>query len=77
MSKSLKLLEIKFNNLTSKGMQYLIGDLKRNHNGSLLFVDIAGNKVDKQTHEQLEEVLKTNRKNNPTSREKIMTITVK
>lgn len=50
MSKSLKLIEMKFNNLTSKGIQYLIGDLKRNHNGTLLYVDMAGNKVDKQTH---------------------------
>lgn len=54
VSKSLKLLEMKFNNLTSKGIQHLIGELKRNHNSSLLFVEVAGNKLDKQTHEQLE-----------------------
>lgn len=77
MSKSLKLLEIKFNNITSKGIQHLIGELKRNHNTVLLFVDTAGNKIEKQTHEQLEEILKTNRKSNPTTRDKLSTITVR
>ena len=77
MSKSLKLLEIKFNNLTSKGIHHLVAELKRNHNSVLLFVDAAGNKIDRQAHEQLDEILKSNRKSNPTTRDKVATINVR
>lgn len=77
LSKSLKLVELKFNQLTSKGVQHLTGELKRNRNSGLLFVDLAGNKIDKQAHEQLEEVLRTNRKSNPTTKDKIATINVR
>jgi Ran GTPase-activating protein (RanGAP) involved in mRNA processing and transport len=67
-SSSLKLVELKFNSLTTKSVRRLIEELKRVGNKTLLFVDLSGNKIDKVTFDELEEILKSNRKLNPISR---------
>ena len=68
-SGSLKLLELKFNqSITTQGVKRLVDELKRKNNKILLFVDLAASKVDKEVTNQLEEILKNNRKINPISK---------
>lgn len=68
-SGSLKLLELKFNqDITTQGVKRLVEELKRKNNKILLFVDLTLIKVDKEVTNQLEEILKGNRKINPISK---------
>ena len=67
-SPSLKLIELKFNGLTTKSVQRLVAELKRANNRTLLFVDLSGNKIDRATYDDLEDILKGNRKLNPIPR---------
>lgn len=46
-SNSLKLLEVRYNNISSPDIELLVAELKATKNETLLFVELAGNKIKK------------------------------
>ena len=71
-SKSLKLLEIRYNSITSTDVDYLVEQLKNYKNDTLLFVELSGNKIKKESTDMLENLLKSNRNKNPISKDKLI-----
>lgn len=64
-SRSLKLLELRYNNIGDEDMKNFVRLLKDSGNDSLLFVELAGNKIKKDTVDTLEAILAKNRSKNP------------
>jgi Ran GTPase-activating protein (RanGAP) involved in mRNA processing and transport len=71
-SKTLRLLELRYNNINSGDVDYLTGELKRSKNESLLYVELSGNKIKKESVDALEAILKANRSKNPISKDKLL-----
>lgn len=71
-SKSLKLIELRYNNINSGDVDYLTGELKRAKNETLLYVELSGNKIRKESVDALEAILKVNRSKNPISKDKLL-----
>ena len=71
-SKSLKMVECRYNQINSGDVDYLATELKQAHNENLLYVELSGNKIKKESIDGLEAVLKANRAKNPISKDKIM-----
>jgi hypothetical protein len=53
-------------------VDYLTGELKRSKNESLLYVELSGNKIKKESVDALEAILKANRSKNPISKDKLL-----
>ena len=66
------MLEVRYNNITSADVDYLVGELKRSKNETLLFVELSGNKIKKESIDGLEAILKVNRSKNPISKDKLL-----
>lgn len=47
--KSLRMFEVRYNNISSADVDYLAGELKRSKNETLLFVELSGNKIKKES----------------------------
>ena len=69
---NLKLLQCRHNAIESSAIEMLTKQLKSENNETILFVELAGNKVKKETIQGLEQVLKKNRQSNPISKDKIL-----
>lgn len=66
------MLEVRYNLIASGDIEYLIGELKRFKNQTLLYVELSGNKIKKQNIDSLEAILKVNRNKNPISKDKLL-----
>ena len=62
---------MRYNNISSPDIDFLVGQLRRNKNQTLLFVELSGNKIKKQTIDALETILRANRSKNPTTKDKL------
>lgn len=63
---------MRYNNITSADIELLVSELKAARNETLLYVELAGNKIKKEAIESLEAYLKQNRNKNPISKDKLM-----
>lgn len=63
---------MRYNNINSGDVDYLTGELKRSKNDSLLYVELSGNKIKKDSVDGLEAILKANRSKNPISKDKLL-----
>ncbi len=66
------MLEVRYNSINSADVDYLTGELKRAKNEALLYVELSGNKIKKESVDGLEGVLKANRAKNPISKDKLL-----
>ena len=71
-SKFLKMVEVRYNSINSADVDYLAGQLKKNRNQTMLYVELSGNKIKKQSTDGLEAILKANRSKNPISKDKLL-----
>ena len=46
-SKFLKMVEVRYNSISSADVDYLAGELKKSKNETLLYVELSGNKIKK------------------------------
>jgi Ran GTPase-activating protein (RanGAP) involved in mRNA processing and transport len=52
-SKSLKLFELRYNAVNSGDVDYLAAELRRSKNEALLYVELSGNKIKKESVDAL------------------------
>jgi hypothetical protein len=63
---------MRYNTINSGDVDYLTGELKRAKNDTLLYVELSGNKIKKESIDALEAILKVNRSKNPISKDKLL-----